>query len=106
MEREIQGITGIDRVIHEPARLAIIAVLSSCESADFKALLHLTGLTKGNLSAQLQKLEEVGYVGITKGLQGRYPHTTCALTAAGREAFERYWASYKALGDALKLPPT
>lgn len=103
MEREIQDIASIDRVIHEPARLAIVAVLSSCESADFKALLNITGLSKGNLSAQLQKLEEAGYISITKGFQERYTHTTCALTAAGQDAFKRYWARYKALGGALNL---
>lgn len=103
MKREVQDIATIDRLIHEPARLSIVSVLSACESADFKALLNLTGLTKGNLSAQLQKLEDAGYVSITKGFQGRYPHTTCALTAAGRAAFTIYWQRYKALGDALHL---
>jgi DNA-binding MarR family transcriptional regulator len=81
------AITNIDRLIHEPARLAIVSVLSACESADFKALLRLTGLTKGNLSAQLQKLEQAEYITITKGFKGRYPHTDCALTPAGRRAF-------------------
>lgn len=103
MEREIQDIASIDRIIHEPARLAIVAVLSSCESADFKALLGITGLSKGNLSAQLQKLEEAGYLTITKGFQDRYTHTTCALTSTGQEAFRRYWGRYKALGGALNL---
>ncbi len=103
MEREIQDMTTIDRMIHEPARLAIVAVLSSCESADFKALLHLTGLTKGNLSAQLQKLEEAGYVMISKSFKDRYPHTTCALTDTGRRAFTEYWRRIKALGGTLDL---
>lgn len=103
MANEIQDIAAIDRVIHEPARLAIVAVLSSCESADFKALLNLTGLTKGNLSAQLQKLEEAGYVTITKSFQGKYPHTDCALSNQGQTAFKRYWQQVKALGDTLKL---
>jgi DNA-binding transcriptional ArsR family regulator len=101
MANEIQDIAAIDRVIHEPARLAIVAVLSSCESADFKALLNLTGLTKGNLSAQLQKLEEAGYVTIAKGFQGKYPHTECALSVEGRAAFKRYWGQVKALDDLL-----
>lgn len=102
MQREVQDITTIDRVIHEPARLAIVAVLSSCASADFKSLLHLTGLTKGNLSAQLQKLEEAGYLTITKSFQERYSHTDCALTAEGRSAFKTYWARYKALGGVIE----
>ena len=103
MQREIQDITSIDRTIHEPARLAIVAVLSACESADFKSLLHLTGLTKGNLSAQLKKLEEAGYITITKSFQKRYPLTTCALTKAGHQALKDYWKRYKALGNALSL---
>ncbi|GAB4527653.1 MAG: transcriptional regulator [Anaerolineae bacterium] len=103
MQREVQDIAQIDRVIHEPARLAIVAVLSACESADFKSILHLTGLTKGNLSSQLQKLEEAGYITITKSFQERYPLTTCALTSTGREAFKAYWQRYKALGSKLQL---
>jgi DNA-binding MarR family transcriptional regulator len=103
MKREIEDITSIDRIIHEPARLAIVAVLSSCESADFKSLLHLTGLTKGNLSAQLQKLEEAGYITISKSFQERYPLTTCRLTDAGRVAFQSYWKRVKALEGTLNL---
>lgn len=103
MQREVQDIAQIDRVIHEPSRLAIVSVLSACESADFKALLHLTGLTKGNLSAQLQKLEEASYVRITKSFKGRYSHTDCALTDDGRKAFKAYWQRYKALGDVIEV---
>lgn len=103
MEREVQDITGIDRLIHEPSRLAILAVLSACESADFKSLNTITGLTRGNLSAQLQKLEEAGYVAVTKGFRERYSHTTCALTPAGRKAFGEYWRRIQALGGALTL---
>lgn len=103
MQAEVQAITSIDRIIHEPARLAIVAVLSACESADFAALLNLTGLTKGNLSAQLQKLEEVEYITITKGFKERYPHTDCALTAAGRRAFRAYWQHVNALGGVIEL---
>jgi DNA-binding transcriptional ArsR family regulator len=103
MQAEVQGITQIDRVIHEPARLAVMAVLSACDSADFKALLHLTGLTKGNLSVQLQRLEEAGYITITKSFQGRYPHTDCALTAVGRQAFKAYWGRYQAPGGVIEI---
>lgn len=103
MEHEVQAITNLDRIIHEPARLAIVAVLSACESADFKALLHLTGLTKGNLSAQIQKLEAAGYITITKSFEGRYPHTDCSLTDLGREALRDYWQRYKSLRDVINL---
>ena len=103
MQAEIQAIANIDRTIHEPARLAIIAVLSAAESADFKALLHLTGLSKGNLSAQMSKLEDAGYISITKSFKGRYSHTECALTDAGRSAFRLYWRQYKALGAVIDV---
>jgi DNA-binding MarR family transcriptional regulator len=60
-------------------------------------------LTKGNLSANLQKLEEAGYIQITKSFKDRYPNTACALSEQGRTAFQHYWESYQALGEALKL---
>jgi DNA-binding transcriptional ArsR family regulator len=101
MSDEIKNITSLDRMIHEPSRLAIVAVLSACESADFNYLLNATGLTKGNLSAQLSKLEEAGYIHINKGFKGKYPHTLCALTADGRRAFKGYWEQYQALANHL-----
>lgn len=101
MSDEIKNIASLDRMIHEPSRLAIVAVLSACESADFSYLLNSTGLTKGNLSAQLSKLEEAGYVQISKGFKGKYPHTTCALTGDGRKAFKQYWEQYQALAQHL-----
>jgi DNA-binding transcriptional ArsR family regulator len=101
MTDEIKNIAGLDRLIHEPARLAIVAVLSACESADFNYLLNNTGLTKGNLSAQLSKLEDAGYVKIDKGFKGKYPHTMCALTKDGRRAFKGYWEQVQALADHL-----
>lgn len=96
---EFKDIVNFDRLIHEPARLAIMAVLSACESADFTYLLNATGLSKGNLSAHLRKLEEGGYVSITKGFKGRYPHTTCALTKSGRRAFNTYRKQYLTLAQ-------
>lgn len=101
MSDEIRNIAGLDRLIHEPSRLAIVAVLSACESADFSYLLNSTGLTKGNLSAQLSKLEKAGYVQISKGFKGKYPHTMCALTPEGRRAFKQYWEQYQALANHL-----
>ena len=101
MSDEIKDIANIDRLIHEPARLAITAVLSACESADFAYLLSATGLSKGNLSAHLSKLEESGYVLITKEFKGKYPYTTCALTAKGRKAFAAYRKQYMALAGHL-----
>ncbi len=98
---EFKEIINLDRLIHEPARLAIMAVLSACKSADFTYLLNATGLTKGNLSAQLRKLEEGEYVTINKGFKGKYPNTTCALTPEGRRAFNSYWKQYRALADTI-----
>jgi DNA-binding MarR family transcriptional regulator len=102
MADEIKDIAGFDRLIHEPARLAIMAVLSACESADFTYLLNSTGLSKGNLSAHLTKLEEAGYVAITKSFRGKFPNTTCSLTKPGRKAFHAYRRQYLALARHLQ----
>jgi DNA-binding MarR family transcriptional regulator len=80
----------LDRVIHEPARLMIVTLLYAVQQADFLYLLHETGLTKGNLSAHLSKLEEAGYVRIEKTFRGKVPYTLVALTPEGRRAFETY----------------
>lgn len=80
----------LNRLIHEPARLAIMAVLAACESADFDFLLNTTELTKGNLSAHTGKLEQAGYVQIDKGFRGKIPTTRYSLTKAGRKALELY----------------
>ena len=102
MAGEFKEISHFDRLIHEPARLAIMAVLSACESADFAYLLNATGLNKGNLSAQLSKLKDGGYVAIVKALKGNYPHTTCSLTKTGQQAFTTYRKQYLALAKELK----
>jgi DNA-binding transcriptional ArsR family regulator len=87
---KIQRLAGIDRVIHEPARLMIVALLASVKEADFQYLHLTTGLTKGNLSVHLSKLEEAGYVGIEKSFRGKYPLTICRLTQLGRNVLEGY----------------
>ncbi len=87
----------LDRLIHEPARLAILTALSTCSSADFLFLQRLTGLTKGNLSSHLNKLEEAGLVYIGKGFTGTTPHTWIYLNEPGREAIERHWKQLEAL---------
>lgn len=81
----------VDRLIHEPARLAILTVLSSCQSADFLFLHRSTGLSKGNLSVQLSRLEEAGLVKIEKAIKKKKMHTTLSLTKHGAAAVERYW---------------
>ncbi len=79
-----------DPLIHQPSRLAIMAVLAGCESADFTSLVELTGLNKGTLSKHLTKLREAGYAEVTKGFSGNYPNTSAKLTRAGRKAFDKY----------------
>lgn len=90
MDDDLRSLTELDRVIHEPARLLIVTILSAVESADFLYLQHETDLTKGNLSAHLSKLEEAGYVNIEKTFKGKLPLTVCKLTASGQEAFDGY----------------
>jgi len=90
MEDSLQDLINLDRIIHEPARLLIVAILSAVEEADFLYLLQASGLTKGNLSSHLSKLEEAGYVHIEKGFVGKIPRTVCRLTVAGQEALEAY----------------
>ena len=81
---------GIDRLIHEPARLLIMSYLAVVESADFLFLQSQTGLTFGNLSSHLSRLEEAGYVGVEKKFVGKKPNTILSLTTTGRQAFEQY----------------
>ena len=85
----------IDRLIHEPARFLIMAHLYVVESADFLFLQRQTGLTWGNLSSHLSKLEEAGYVEIEKAFKGKKPHTMLHLTPKGRHAFGEYRDSMK-----------
>ena len=80
----------LDRVIHEPARLLVVAVLAGVEEADFLYLMHTTGLTKGNLSTHLSRLEEARYVRIEKAFRGKIPLTLARLTPGGLAAFRRY----------------
>jgi DNA-binding MarR family transcriptional regulator len=93
----------VDRLIHEPARLMIAAILYAAESADFLFLQRETGLTKGNLSSHLSKLEEAGYVEIKKTFQGKIPLTVCKLTPNGRQAFETYRKQMKKFMEPLEL---
>ena len=80
----------IDRTIHSPARLMVMTNLYVVESAEFIALMNLTGLTWGNLSTHLGKLEDAGYVEMKKGFRGKKPFTMVRLTATGRAAFKIY----------------
>ena len=94
-EADFTELPELDRWIHEPARLAIIASLAGCESADFLFLLNTTGLNKGNLSAHTIKLDQAGYIEIKKGFNGRSPHTMYRLTDKGRKALDQYQAQLR-----------
>ncbi|MDJ0953940.1 MAG: transcriptional regulator [Acidimicrobiia bacterium] len=80
----------LDRVIHEPARLVLVSNLYVVDEADFVYLSRRTGLTDGNISSHMSRLEKAGYVSIDKAIVGKRPRTTYALTGDGRRAFERY----------------
>ncbi len=81
----------LDRLIHEPARLAIMTVLSSVKAADFVFLQRTTRLTKGNLSSHLTKLEQAGLVKIEKRFVNKKPNTTAELTPVGKERVANHW---------------
>ena len=89
----------LDRLVHEPGRLAIMTVLSSVRDADFVFLLRATGLTKGNLSSHLSKLEEAGLVEIEKRFIRKKPNTSVAITDTGRERIARHWAQLERIKD-------
>ena len=84
------NIKDVDRLIHEPSRLIIMAQLYVVQSADFLFLQHQTQMTPGNLSSHLSKLEDAGYVEVTKEFIERKPHTALTLTKKGRNAFTEY----------------
>ena len=90
MSNDLRSLADVDRLIHEPSRTVILAVLAAVESADFLYLQRETGLTKGNLSVHLSKLEEAGYISIEKTYRGKIPMTLCRMTEIGRNAFKNY----------------
>ncbi|GIV62775.1 MAG: hypothetical protein KatS3mg045_0114 [Bellilinea sp.] len=89
-EATLPNWNAVDRLLHEPARLAIVSILAVVEKADFLYLQRETGLTKGNLSAHLSKLENAGYIQIEKTFKGKMPLTLVSLTEPGRTALNRY----------------
>ncbi|MCK4420171.1 transcriptional regulator [candidate division WOR-3 bacterium] len=80
----------IDRLIHEPSRLAILTILFSVKEADFNFILRMSGLTRGNLSRHLSKLEDAGYLGVKKQFLGKIPNTVYSLSKKGRKSYEGY----------------
>ncbi|MDJ0839570.1 MAG: transcriptional regulator [Acidobacteriota bacterium] len=85
-----QALIGLDRIIHEPGRLMLLCMLYAVDRADFLYLKRETGLTRGNLSAHMNKLESAGYVVVEKVFEDKIPRTIYQLTAQGRKAFDSY----------------
>ena len=100
-DENLRSLLNIDRVIHEPARLLILAYLSVVESADFLFLMNQTNLTRGNLSSHLSKLEAAGYVEIKKEFVHKIPRTLLTLTERGSNAFHQYRLNMKQVLDSL-----
>jgi DNA-binding MarR family transcriptional regulator len=92
---DLRDLTEVDRLIHEPARLVITTILYTVREADFTFLQHESGLTGGNLSSHLSKLEEAGYINIRKIFKDKKPQTLCSMTPKGRSAFEEYRNHFK-----------
>lgn len=102
MAELFEELAGLDRLIHEPSRLAIMTALSASEGTDFLFLQRITGLTKGNLSSHLSKLEKAGLVKIKKRFVGKTPNTFVSLTSRGRAAIEDHWEQLERLRSGVK----
>ena len=100
MSSVFEELAGLDRLIHEPARLAILTALSYCQKADFLFLQRLTGLSAGNLSVHLARLEEAGLVKTEKQIIARRTNTQVGITEDGREAVATHWKKLQDLHDA------
>lgn len=106
MSQPFEELAELDRLIHEPARLAILTALAACRSADFLYLQRLTGLTKGNLSSHIAKLEAAGLVLVDKTFLQKIPLTRLSLTKAGRGGIDQHWRQLEGLRrQATKWQP-
>jgi len=99
MADPFEKLAQLDKLIHEPARLSILTALSSCGRADFTYLRRLTGLTKGNLSSHLSKLEDAGLVDVEKTFEGKSPVTYANISEQGRRTIATYWDELQDLRD-------
>ncbi|MBN2146930.1 MAG: transcriptional regulator [Anaerolineales bacterium] len=100
-QTDLAALSEIDRLVHEPARLALMALLYVIDSADFTFVMNQTGMTWGNLSAHMSKLEEGGYLEVEKSFKGKRPNTMMRLTPPGRAAFQSYRQKMKQVLDNL-----
>jgi DNA-binding transcriptional ArsR family regulator len=103
MSEDLVPFPEVDRIVHEPARLAIMTVLSSCRSADFLFLQSVTGLSKGNLSVQISRLEQAGLVTVDKSIVKKKTLTKISLTGQGIEVMERYWKTMDRIRKQSRL---
>lgn len=85
----------LDPLLHNQLRLAIVSLLVGVDSADFNFLLEKTGATRGNLSVQITKLKDAGFVNVKKTFKDNYPNTRCSLSSKGLNAFEKYVQAIK-----------
>jgi DNA-binding PadR family transcriptional regulator len=93
----VQIHNSINRVVHEPVRLAILKILTSVKEVDFNFLLTTLGVTKGNLATHINKLETSGFIEVKKEFRGKMPHTSYRITKKGRRQFQKYWENMKAI---------
>jgi DNA-binding transcriptional ArsR family regulator len=115
MEEPLDAVMTIDRIVHEPSRLAILVVLDACVKADFRYLQAATGLSKSNLSLHLSKLEEHGLIEIERVFERKTPRTWARASKAGKAAMREYWSRMEKarnaktrlskLGRILRLKP-
>jgi DNA-binding MarR family transcriptional regulator len=103
MTTPFEELAGLDRLIHEPARFSILTALSAVESADYLFLQRLTGLTEGNLSSHLSKLEDSELVQIEKRFLDKKPHTQVQISEKGRNAIENHWNQLEILRKDTKV---
>jgi len=94
---DAKAVASLDKLLHEPARLCVVACLAVVEEVDFVFLQSQTGMTGGNLSSHVKKLEQAGYISMQKEFKGSKPRTSFALTTAGRQALSRYLKSMQGL---------
>jgi DNA-binding transcriptional ArsR family regulator len=104
MTNHAPSLTDVDRLVHEPSRSIILAILCAVKSADFLYLQRETGLTKGNLTVHLSKLENAGYIRIEKTYRGKVPLTLCSISNQGRKAFEIYRTQLKQFIEGTNQP--
>ncbi len=101
--KPLAALSSVDRMIHEPARLMVLSILAGAASVEFRFVLELTGLTKGNLSSHMAKLEGAGLVTVDKSFRGKVPVTTLSMTDAGRTSLRTYRERLAAVVESIPL---